>query len=91
MCAQVLAGGRLVRHASGGQFYAPTVLAGVTPRMRIWREEVFGPVLAVACFGSDDEAVALANDCPFGLGSAVFSRSTARANAIGARLEARNC
>ena len=86
---QVLAGGRLIRHSSGGQFYAPTVLAGVIPTMRIWREEVFGPVLAVARFGTDDEAVALANDCPFGLGSAVFSRSIRRANAIGARLEVR--
>ena len=42
--SQVLAGGRLVRPEGGGQFYAPTVLAGVTPAMRIWREEVFGPV-----------------------------------------------
>lgn len=41
---QVLAGGRLVRPEGGGQFYAPTVLAGVTPAMRVWREEVFGPV-----------------------------------------------
>jgi len=41
---QVVAGGRLVRQPGGGQFYAPTVLAGVTPAMRIWREEVFGPV-----------------------------------------------
>lgn len=41
---QLLAGGRLVRPPGGGQFYAPTVLAGVTPAMRIWREEVFGPV-----------------------------------------------
>ena len=42
--SQVLAGGRLARPEAGGQFYAPTVLAGVTPGMRIWREEVFGPV-----------------------------------------------
>ena len=41
---QALAGGRLVHPPGGGQFYAPTVLAGVTPAMRIWREEVFGPV-----------------------------------------------
>ncbi len=42
----MVAGGRLVRPPGGGQFYAPTVLAGVTPAMRIWREEVFGPVRA---------------------------------------------
>lgn len=48
-----------------------------------------GQVLAIARCGSDGEAVALANDCAFGLGSAVFSRSQRRANAIGAALEAR--
>ncbi len=46
-------------------------------------------VMAVARFSTDDEAVALANDCDFGLGSAVFSRNRRRANAIGARLEVR--
>ena len=76
-----------MEHESGGQFYAPTVLVGVTPAMRIWREEVFGPVMVIVKFASDDEAVRLANDCPFGLGSAVFSRSQRRANAIGRRLQ----
>ncbi len=84
---QVLIGGKLVRGEAGGQFYAPTVLVGVTPGMRIWKEEVFGPVMVIVKCGSDDEAVRLANDCPFGLGSAVFSRSTARARSIGAHLE----
>ncbi|BDA44107.1 betaine aldehyde dehydrogenase, chloroplastic [Coccomyxa sp. Obi] len=86
--AEVLVGGHLVEHESGGQFYAPTVLVGVTPDMRIWREEVFGPVMVIVKFATDDEAVRLANDCPFGLGSAVFSRSQRRANAIGRRLQA---
>ena len=84
---QVLVGGKLVKSGAGGQFYAPTVLVGVTPSMRIWREEVFGPVMVVVECGSDDEAVSMANDCPFGLGSAVFSRSPARARSVGARLE----
>lgn len=78
-----------MRHESGGQFYAPTVLVGVRPAMRIWREEVFGPVMVIVQFKDDDEAVRLANDCPFGLGSAVFSRSQRRANAIGRLLEVR--
>lgn len=52
-------------------------------------EEVFGPVMAVAAFTTDDEAVALANDCPFGLGSSVFSRNTARAQRLGSRIEVR--
>ncbi|KAK9805787.1 hypothetical protein WJX73_010284 [Symbiochloris irregularis] len=86
--AKVLAGGKVVHPAGapGGQFYAPTVLVGVTPSMRIWQEEVFGPVLAVARCSSDAEAVQLANSCPFGLGSAVFSRSQRRANAIASQL-----
>ena len=88
---QVLTGGKLISGEAGGQFYAPTVLVGVTPSMRIWKEEVFGPVMVIVKCGSDDEAVRLANDCPFGLGSAVFSRSAARARSIGARLEVSCC
>ncbi|KAL4856021.1 Aldehyde dehydrogenase 22A1 [Chlorella vulgaris] len=87
--AKVAAGGTLPGEAAGGgQFYPPTVLTGVTPAMRIWHEEVFGPVMAVVSFSTDDEAVAIANDCPFGLGSNVFSGSRRRARAIAARLEA---
>ena len=72
-----------------GEFFAPTVLTGVTPAMRIWREEVFGPVMVVVPFADDAEAIALANDCAFGLGSAVFSGSQRRANAIAANLQVR--
>ena len=71
----------------GGQFYPPTVLAGVTCEMRVWREEVFGPVIAVVSARDDDEAVALANDCAFGLGSAVWCRDSRRARAVGARIQ----
>ncbi len=53
----------------------------------ICREEVFGPVLAVVKFCTDAEAVALANDCRFGLGSTVFSSNRARANAIAHQLQ----
>ena len=86
-CLQVLVGGELLTDEAGGQFYAPTVLVGVRPSMRIWKEEVFGPVMVIVECGSDDEAVSMANDCPFGLGSAVFSRSPAHARSIGTRLE----
>ncbi|CAK0772335.1 hypothetical protein CVIRNUC_003952 [Coccomyxa viridis] len=86
--AKVLVGGELLTDEAGGQFYAPTVLVGVRPSMRIWKEEVFGPVMVIVECGSDDEAVSMANDCPFGLGSAVFSRSPAHARSIGTRLEA---
>ena len=53
----------------------------------MYREEVFGPVLVVVKYHTDAEAVALANDCPFGLGSTVFSGSKTRANAIAQQLQ----
>lgn len=84
--AKVLRGGELPDPA-GGQFYPPTVLVGVDHSMRIMREEVFGPVLAIVKFDTDDDAVALANDCAFGLGSNVFG-SKRRARAVGNRLDA---
>jgi acyl-CoA reductase-like NAD-dependent aldehyde dehydrogenase len=56
-----------------GQFYQPTVVAGVTPDMAIAREEVFGPVLSVLTFRTLDEAVHLANDASYGLSAGVWS------------------
>jgi len=90
--AQVLVGGKIV-HPGGakGDFFQPTVLTGVTPAMRIWREEVFGPVMVVVPFADDAQAVALANDCAFGLGSNVFSRNLERANAIATQLQVLFC
>lgn len=59
----------------GGQFYQPTVVAGVTPEMAIAREEVFGPVLSVLTFRTTDEAVALANAASYGLSAGVWSEN----------------
>jgi acyl-CoA reductase-like NAD-dependent aldehyde dehydrogenase len=85
--AVVKVGGKMNLDLSAGQFYPPTVIVGVTHDMRIMREEVFGPVLAIVKISSDEEAVRLANDCDFGLGSNVFG-SKARALRVGAQLEA---
>ena len=85
--AVVKVGGKINPDPTAGQFYPPTVIVGVTHDMRIMREEVFGPVLAVVKIASDEEAVRLANDCDFGLGSNVFG-SRARALKVGAQLEA---
>jgi benzaldehyde dehydrogenase (NAD) len=78
-----------ILHAGGrheGLFYRPTVLGNVRPGMRVFDEEVFGPVASVTTFGSDEEAAALANQTDYGLAAAVMSRSTSRALALGQRL-----
>jgi len=72
----------------GKNFYQPTVLADVTHEMRIMREETFGPVLPVAAFDSDDEAVRLANDSEFGLAASVWGRDDARGERLARRIQA---
>ena len=52
---------------------SPTILADITPKLELWREEVFGPVLAVTRFDSEEDAIALANATPYGLASAVWT------------------
>jgi succinate-semialdehyde dehydrogenase/glutarate-semialdehyde dehydrogenase len=68
-----------------GAFYPPTVLTGVVPGMPAFDEEVFGPVAAVVRAADEEEAVHLANDSPFGLGAAVFTRDLARGRDLAAR------
>jgi acyl-CoA reductase-like NAD-dependent aldehyde dehydrogenase len=70
-----------------GRFFAPAVLTGVSPEMRIMREEVFGPVVPVIAVDSEEEAIRLANDSEFGLGASVWSRDRDRARRVAARLQ----
>ena len=85
--ARLLAGGTRLREL-GPNFYAPTLLADVTNDMRIMQEETFGPVLPVAPFDTDDEAVRLANDSNFGLAASVWTGSRRRGEAVAARVKA---
>jgi succinate-semialdehyde dehydrogenase/glutarate-semialdehyde dehydrogenase len=62
-----------------GYFYEPTVLGGVSPDARLLREEIFGPVAPIASFGSEEEAIAAANDTEYGLVAYVFTRDIKRA------------
>jgi len=83
--ARVLTGG--APHGRGGTFYQPTVLADVTPAMRVAREETFGPVAPLFRFGTEDEAVAMANDTEYGLAAYFFSRDVGRCLRVGEALE----
>jgi succinate-semialdehyde dehydrogenase/glutarate-semialdehyde dehydrogenase len=73
---RIVTGGR--RHALGGRFYEPTVIADVTPDMKVAREETFGPVAPVFRFRTEAEALALANDTEFGLASYFYARDVGR-------------
>jgi benzaldehyde dehydrogenase (NAD) len=84
--AQVLAGG-----AADGNLVAPTVLAGVTPDMRIYGEESFGPVVAIVAVDGPDEAVRVANDTEYGLSAAVFGGDVGAALDIARRIESGIC
>ncbi len=85
--ARVLAGGTRMPEL-GVNFYAPTVLAGVTQDMRIMREETFGPVLPVMACADDDEAVRLANDSEYGLAASVWTRDRKRGERLARRIHA---
>ncbi len=84
--ARVLTGGQEV--AGAGRFYEPTVLVDVDHSMKCMTEETFGPTLPIMKVADADEAVRLANDSPYGLGASVFSKDTARGEAVARRLEA---
>jgi succinate-semialdehyde dehydrogenase/glutarate-semialdehyde dehydrogenase len=74
--ARLLLGGH--RHALGQTFFEPTVLAGVTPQMKVAKEETFGPLAPLFSFDTDEQAIQMANDTEFGLASYFYSRDIGR-------------
>ena len=86
--ARIAVGGKQVRAETGGYFVEPTVFEGVSNSMRIAREEIFGPVLSVIRFKTEEEAVALANDSSYGLQASVWSSNINRAHRVARALKA---
>jgi succinate-semialdehyde dehydrogenase / glutarate-semialdehyde dehydrogenase len=82
---KVLVGGK--RHALGGRFFEPTVVTGVTNKMKVAKEETFGPLAPLFRFKTDDEAIAMANDTEFGLAAYFYSRDLARVWKVAEALE----
>lgn len=76
--ATVVTGGASLEKELGGAFYRPTILINVRPQMRVWNEEVFGPVLPIMTFTSEQEAVDLANGTAYGLGSYLYTKDALR-------------
>jgi succinate-semialdehyde dehydrogenase/glutarate-semialdehyde dehydrogenase len=83
--AKVITGGK--RHEKGGQFFQPTVLANVTPSMKVTREETFGPVAPLYKFKTEDELLRLANDTEYGLAAYFYSRDVGRVWRVAEGLE----
>jgi acyl-CoA reductase-like NAD-dependent aldehyde dehydrogenase len=87
--ATLAAGGSRTDIGTGkGYFLQPTVFADVTPGMRIFREEIFGPVLATIDFADLDEAIARANDTPYGLAAGIWTRDIKKAHYVARRIQA---
>lgn len=86
--ARVHLGGSQVRAETGGYYVEPTIFDGVTPGMRIAREEIFGPVLSCLSFTDPNEALRIANDSEYGLAAAVWSRDLSTAHRLARGLRA---
>ncbi len=86
--AQVLIGGQRTLEETGGLYVEPTIFDGVANAMKIAQEEIFGPVLSVISFDSVEEAVAIANDTPYGLAAAVWTADLSKAHRTARALRA---
>ncbi|KDP85396.1 MULTISPECIES: aldehyde dehydrogenase [Cupriavidus] len=86
--ARLRAGGKRALSDSGGYYMQPTIFECPTQSLTIVREEIFGPVLAVTRFDTEEEAIRMANDSPYGLGSGLWTSSLSRAHRVSRKLQA---
>lgn len=88
--AKIATGGQPAQVSAGGKgyFIEPTVFVDVKPTMRVYQEEIFGPVVAIGRFSDEQQAIDLANDTTYGLGAAVFTKDLERAHRVAAEIEA---
>jgi acyl-CoA reductase-like NAD-dependent aldehyde dehydrogenase len=85
--AKIITGGKSPEDLKGA-YFEPTLMTNISKDMRVWKEEVFGPALPVVKFKTEEEAVNLANDTKFGLGSNVYSKDKDRAKKVASRIKA---
>ena len=86
--AKVHLGGKAIGSASDGYFIEPTIFTNVKPEMKIMREEIFGPVVTVSKFRSEDEVLEAANNTSYGLASGIFTKDYERAVRVTSKLRA---
>jgi aldehyde dehydrogenase (NAD+) len=89
--AKIVLGGGRPAHLPVGWYVEPTMFTQVDNSMRIAREEIFGPVLVVIGYDSEEEAVAIANDSEYGLGGAVYTSDVAHGLEVARRIETGSC
>lgn len=85
--AKVVIGGRQPENFNGA-YYLPTILTNVSQSMRVWNEEVFGPVLPIVTFATEEEAIRLANDTPYGLSAQIYTTDKQTALRLASEIEA---
>lgn len=86
--ARLELGGKPFQSDGKGFFVEPTVFTGVSPEMRIFQDEVFGPFVVISRFETEEQALALANGTQYGLGSALFTTNLTRAHAVAKKIQA---